>query len=376
MTQSVTTAHEPGVAWHLGAGDQITFEASVRLEDTDTWSPAADQALTGGGYRGWATNAGNPALPWPSGNVVQLVLDARRRRGLFVVGSVPPHEPSLGDGQAFRAVAGMRQLPFRGHSMCGMSLSPDGRSAATVEYWSGAASGGVAMIELETGTRRVITALPGLAGYEVPLWSPDGNWILVTSNPPQLVSLEHDIVVPVNLGDSPHSTQLDWWPAKGPSCLFALVGDGLQQRIQVLDLASGSVDFQCMALVPRQEGLDAARHLLVWPRVSPDGATVLVGCRLGPPGGYQDKYGSRDRVAILDPSSGVLTCSFPAFVDDTLVEREHRHWRWTSTLPPDAAPVTVADHYLTRGQPCDPTDLSPQPGGGFVETLWLWEATP
>lgn len=57
-----------------------------------------------------------------------------------------------------------------------LDISPDGRRVATLEYWG---KGYLACFDADTGRRQLLTSLEDISGVERPLFSPDGQWMLI-----------------------------------------------------------------------------------------------------------------------------------------------------------------------------------------------------
>lgn len=357
-----------GYRWTLESEDRLVYKADVRIEDTDNWSSRCEEIMMGGAYRGWVSNRGEQPVPWDQPSMLSLVVHQEHRAALFVEYRPETAEwPSMVDSAREQFTA----IPYRGYSVGGFALSPDGNSVAVLEFWGGA-DGALAIVDPVRGERTVLARIAGLAGNESPLWSPDGRWVLIPTRNPVLVSTQEPMVVPLGLDEYPQGVQVDWWVEKGKVSLFGLAGAGLEQQVVRMSLETGTWESVCRVRVHDQEGLDQHRHTLVWPRMSASGDAVLVGSWLGPDAAYQEKYGSRSRLAVLHPHTGELESIFPAFVDDTVVEREHSGWHWTTRtreVPPfelGAALLDGAREPDTRERDGD-DDLDQR-----REHLWAW----
>jgi hypothetical protein len=360
-------AKDSGYSWTLQPDDRLIYKADVRIEDTDNWSQKCD-AIMSDGYRGWVSNRGERPVPWGQASTLSLVIDQDHRAALFV--EYRPEDarwPSVVEG----GQAQFKPIPYRGYSLCGFAFSPDGRSVAVVEFWGGA-DGALTVVDPARGDRRLITRIEGLSGRESPSWSPDGRWILIPTRTPILASADGATVVPLGTEDFPSGVSLDWWVEQGQVSLFGLAGRGLEQQVIRLHPATGDWEAVCSVRVPAQPGLEEGRHSLVWPRMAPGGDAVLVGSWLGPDGAYQEKYGSRSRLAVLHPYTGEVQSIFPAFVDDTVVERDHSGWHWTTT-PRDASPLTVGGSLLSGSVEPDTRDREHDDDlAQRCEHLWGW----
>lgn len=301
-------------------------------------------------------SSGQPILPWYATNVAGAVASPAGRAIALIVEGVDPLQIRTVDGPEIpvSSIPDARIMQNRGFSTCGMSWSPDGRRIACLE-WNGV--GTLTLLDADTGARTFLTTLKGVVGNEVPVFSPDGRWILVSINAaPQLISLEDRTVVELPL----KSAYLDWWPAKGPSALFALTGASDQQRCGLYDLATATLIDLGPLILPVQDDLPEGRRIVFGPRVSPDGSRVLVGTFFGPDARYQDEQGSRERVAILDISTRIVTTQTEPFVDPgRWLERVHRRWSWVSkpgTSAPTSGPTQVADELRFNALPFDNVD--------------------
>ena len=360
---------QSGTTWPLTASDRWTLFAGVRIEDHHSWTQAANDALTDENNRGLRTNMWSEVLPWASGNVLDLEMDETYHRALILAYSSPGTEPTGAHGIPY-SQAGMWRLPYFGHSLAGFSVSPDRTKVAAVEFWGHPISGALTTIDTSTLERRVITQLDQVSGAEVPLWSSDSQWIIVPGSPPNLIGLRDELKIELSFSRSPYETQADWWSARGDSTVFLMLDSPPNQRLAELDLSTGEVTEICKISEPQQPDLEDMRRLLHRPRMSPTGDDVLVSCRFGPSQEYQSKYGSRERVARLNPLTGELTQDYDAFVDGTIIEREHSKWRWNRSTP-EPRQVHVADSLIATSVPFESEDLAPR-DDDQRESLWLW----
>ncbi|HBX77520.1 MAG TPA: hypothetical protein DEG43_07735 [Acidimicrobiaceae bacterium] len=323
---------KPGLRLHRPELDRIEyiyFEGR-RLEDQSAirTDPIPAEAYDLLGSQGILSDSGSAILPWRAQNTRNLTV-APFRRGVAFVESQMPGGPRLftdtfeSDAPLMASLPGFRVLDNRGSSVCGIEYSPTGDRIACLE-WQG--QGVLAILSVDDGSRTFVTTLDGVAGYEQPFWSPDGRWILVSTNfAPQLVSLDQELVVPLPLSRS----QVDWWPLHGSSTLMVLGGDAPSHWVSRFDLATNTITRVAEVDVSPQEGLDSFRHHLAHPRVSPDGRRLLVGTSLGPAVAYQREHGGRQRTAIVDIETGRLRPGPSPFVDPSgWIEREHNRWRW------------------------------------------------
>jgi hypothetical protein len=292
----------------------------------------------------------------------EFVADRVVRRSYVAVA----HHPS----RSFLSMPGCVAFANRG-SVCGMELSPDGRHLAVLEWSRGAH---VVLLDTATGARRFLAAFANAyVGFEQPLWSPDGRWLLVnTGSHASIVSVGDGTTAPVPFPGA----QLDWWPSEGPSTLLALHGTPGEQRLGRLDLARWALDDLGPVELPRQDGLPPFRRHLGTPRVSPDGREVLVGSCFGPPADYQERQGSRPRVALIVVDQRRVEPVTAPFADRAqLVEREHRSWKWLADTRSTSGPTVVHEPILAslrRGG----DDLTATEGGSSprreVVMAWQW----
>ena len=370
--------HHPGVRHHDGATSVVhwphrgTTVAVVRdgrrlMVDAPV---TASQARTLR-RREFVTTARTAALPWDSLGEDHVVLDTVGRRALIVApytAGVVPHVP--GSKITFEDIPGMRRLEYRGYWSAGLSFSPDGRRAANVECHDDGAH--LMILDLVTGERRYLTALPGMAGDEPPLWSPDGRWILVSGHRRNLlVSPTHQVMVPLDL-DLPYAAAA-WWPQAGASSLMLLHGEPGDQAVSVLNLAT------CLraevARVPLGPVLpDDATPGAVWhPMMSPDGDRVLVGDTRGTSGTYQASWGACERLAVLDPRTGVVVPLTSPFVEGTMIERDHSRWSWSAPQRPGRS-IELHASLRAAARPLDLSGRGSEPRTQ-AQSLWYWKAS-
>lgn len=350
---------------------RFTYVADVRFEDTDRWTPECAAYLDDDRWRGLVGDDGSRILPFSDSGVRDLELDPRRRRLLFEIFAMPGSEPRLlPDGRGPSAIQGMHKIAHHGYSLAGFAASPANEDIALVEF-TGGASGRVVVVAGATGQCRQLCYLDaGVSGDETPLWSPDGAFILVPANPPVLVDVATGAAFDLGLTENRYQTALDWWPARGASCLLALTGEAGEQKLSVWDLSTDMLTPIGPVRIPRQADLDESRHGVHRPRVSAATSQVLVGAFLGPPGDYQQRFGSAARIASLDADSGALTLLDPPFLGGTAVERRQSRWRWP--VRPPGFPVSLAPSIADRRHEVTPSAPDPAAVAGQTESLWLW----
>ena len=244
-------------------------------------------------------------------------------------------------------VPGVRQI--RGGDNClSMSVSPDGRSLATLDYF--AQTGYLAVIDVASGKQRPLCQVQHVSGGEHVTFSPDGRWILI---PRTFVDVGPTIVA-VDSGCSVclhhlagHSSC--WWVNEGHLGLLSFGSGDFRTagydplRILFFDLTTLETTDFLRAQVPDSPILPLSRQGISNPEPRSDG-TVLIGTFFGPPSEYQENNGSRSRVSILDLSTGQIQLLFPAFVDaEETVERSHSLWSWNSPLDARITSEVCAD---------------------------------
>ena len=142
--------------------------------------------------------------------------------------------------------------------------------------------------------------------------------------------------------------------------------------VSEFDVSTGRRSIVSEVQHPIQPDLELARQSVTRPKVSPVDDTVLVGLRIGPPAEYQEQYGSRDRMALLDAGTGEVRQLFEPFIDGTPVEREHDHWRW-NRVAINPKQVGLADSITEQLVAC-PTPPPFTNDGHQHVSLWLWTA--
>ncbi|MFC0316518.1 TolB family protein [Gordonia phosphorivorans] len=306
------------------------------------------------GPKGVVGRLGDRLLPWRAFNISEVAPSPTLRAVAMVMGAYPGAEIELteyGSRTPMESLPGFTVMDNRGSSICGVDWSPDGRTLACLE-WSGV--GVLTLLDAQTGRRTVLTTLDKIMGNEVPRFSPDGRWILVPTSAPKLVSLDQSVSVSLPL----EHAYVDWWPARGPSALFAIVGHAGSQHFGAYDLASGRFEDLGPLQLPHQPDLPETRALIHTPRVSPVGGHVLVGSWFGPPGPYQEENGSRERVAVLDVTTGQVTSPIYPWADaGSWLERDHSKWFWTGRPSTTTGPTVVAPALFNETTPFDNNDL-------------------
>lgn len=366
-----TDKSSAGIAWTLGAEDVLTYKADCRMEDhQERWTPQLS-SLMDSSNKGFRTNTGGNPVAWASHSVDDLELDSHRRRALLAAVVMPGHDPETTDGRAYRDTPGFRQLPWRGYSISGFSVSPDGSRVAVLEF-RGGADGVLSVTDIVTGARVEVTSVEHVSGNETPQWSSDGKWILLSTHPALLVDVDGRRQMTFSGSDNPNLTAVDWWPKRGGSIIFMLSGSEGRFQVREFDLSTGTHTTISEVRLPTQPDLALWRHIMAYPKVSPVDNTVLVGISLGPPGAYQEQHGGRYRMAMLEAGTGEVRQLFEPFVDGTPVERVHDDWRW-NRVAIDPRPVTMAASVAGQLTACPvpPTFTNDDPQD---TTLWLWTA--
>ena len=321
-----------GPALDLGS---VIFTERVRFEPDEIEfraqrdAPPESMALLSGHQAGPYTESGRafPGLPSPLEQNLKAVVVDRQRRLAVGVTQHPPTQPTIyrpaTDSYEPLILDGRFRVFQNFGDVCGMSISPDGSRLAVLEW---AAGPSLSVFDLETGGRQHLTSYEHAAGNETPLWSPDGRWIMVHSRPqPVIVSTESGAWARLPFT----ALGADWWPARGPSVVMALVGEPGAQRIAAIDLSSGVATDVGEVRLPPQPNLDPGRRFVTEPRVSADGTEALVGTTHGPSDAYQERCGSRRRVARLDLVTGRVRPMAAAFLDrGCWIERDHSRWSW------------------------------------------------
>ena len=369
MTVAITTnapgraaarwPHERTVVGVVHDGRRTMVDAPIST------APAASTAAPG-----FTTTARTPALPWPSLGEHHVVLDTENARALVAVPFTAGEVPVLPDSDTrFDEIPGMRLLDHRGYWSTGLSFAPHGAHAASIEVHDDGCH--LVLLDLSSGARRYLSALPGLTDAGVPLWSPDGHWLLAGDHArTYLVSTHADALIELDLGRP--AAAATWWPQMGASTLMVLGGGPGAQTIETLDLATGArTHVADVESVPVRSGEPLMSS--VWqPMMAPDGDRVLVGDTRGARASYQEDFGSARRLAVLDPHTGQVVPLASAFVAGSVVERVHSRWSWSVPQRPGErvhlAPAILADataHDLT-GRGTEPRTR--------CQTVWLWDS--
>lgn len=315
------------------------------------------------------TTAHRGALPFPGFTPHRVQLDTDRARALLTTPFLAGETPELpGTGLTFDDLPGMRRLEHRGFWNAGLAFGPEGRRAAAIEVHEDGAH--LVTLDLATGARRYVTAVPGRPGDARPLWSPDGRWILLSSHEGNLLvdPTERTCVrLPLDLP----LAAATWWPQRGDSTLMLLHGRPGAQRVTALDLATWTrTPVSRLDLGAAAPG-DAEPGAVWGPVMSPDGDRVLVGDTRGTPAHYRHTYGTAQRLAVLDPRTGGVVRLAPPFRPGTTVENVHEDWSWSAPQRP-GAPVRLHPALVERLSPTDLTGRGNEPRAR-VTSLWLWE---
>lgn len=325
---------------------------------------------TGALYKpGWLDNWGTRLLPPAIYSVEGMSVHPSLNAVAMCVTHAPP-EPrlrvegtNLAQWPLMSSVPGLRPLANAGNWLCGVAWSPQGDRLACLEGPPGALS----LFDAGHGQRTFLTTIGHVYGDETPMWSPDGRWLLLPTRPrPLLVSLDHRVIVDLPL----EGAQVDWHPAAGASTLLTLHDGPPAPRVGNYDLSTGGFTDLGAVILPEQP--DQVQYLHQ-PRVSPDGRRLLMGSNYGPPARYQEMYGIRFRVALVELGNLKLQPLIgPSADPGGWFEREHSHWSWIPRRRP-APPVTVAAELVAGGRPFDTAD--PHTGAdrsGRDETVVVW----
>jgi hypothetical protein len=321
-------------------------------------------------YRSLRNHQGMPLTPEALSQHKHVAADLRRGAILLNIIHSPPVATLGYEGPRLDSLAGVTAFQTHG-TLCGVEFHPNGASALVTEYWRG--EGALSEISLVNGQRRFVCSLGHISGSETPQLSADGQWCVINTHPnPQVV----EISTGRHFGLAMPGANLDWWPSRGPGALLVVTVRSGRPELGLLDLSSGRYCVEGPITLPSEAtGLPALRLHLSYPRVSADGRYVLVGTSIGPSPEFQERNGSRDRVAILDTQSLRLQLLASTFADSTcLVQRVHSSWAWTRTSFEHSAPGFTL-HYMfatSIAQRGDDPAPEPTPSGERSETLILW----
>ena len=368
------------------ASDAAPFSESHRMEvlqqvkrqlDSEPEEPAGINSLTDSGFSYIATYRNDshtltsevasaqqeesPALRTDTGSVLLRMasfglVDFPRRRlvvalNLLTRNHMPMHgiQPYPGVPEVpLEEIPGVRVLNLNNPADAfSLSVSPDGRMVATIYY---AGRGFISLCDANTGHRELVTSLEDMAGYERPIFSPDGEWMLIEGYRGTRIVRCSDgatLSIPELTGGT------CWYELEhrlGLLCIGAGSGDQLlPERIVFMDLET---------VTPRHVGdviasdplLPPGRRRLSHPTSGPDGR-ILVGSSFGPSSEYQKAHGSRNRVAILDMNTLRLTHFVKPFADEGgVIEREHKMWSWNSPFV-STQTLRISDSLLNTGVP-------------------------
>lgn len=289
------------------------------------------------------------------------LIDSPRKRLVTVYDHMPV---SMGN-PGIRPYPGASELPLEDipgvtvlhnpRDVFSLDVSPDGQRVATME-WDG--RGYLAVFDLDTGRRQLVTSLEDIAGYERPAFSPDSEWLLIPG-------FHGARIVNCSDGTTLHLPELThgvcWYELEEKVGLLSIgagSGDDLApERVGFMDLET--LIWQPVGdVVAADPELPPLRRWLSGPISGPDGR-VLVGSSYGPSAEYQESQGSRSRVAILDPKTMRLTHPVAPFALDDhngVIEREHKMWSWNSPLVSDRS-LRIKDSLLqTAASRCLDTD--------------------
>jgi len=260
---------------------------------------------------------------------------------------------------AIENIPGARTLPIR-REVKALAVSPDGSSVAVYEVnVEGGDNARIAVIDLATDTRRLLTTFPS-GYYQVGLsFSPNGQWLLLNTRVwPTLINVQEGWSAPLRNVTGPAC----WWQINGKSALLeigefepqtaVLVGPG---RMFGHDLASGERMLLGEVNYPETAAPGGRRELLN--PIAGASRQVLVGINFDVED-ENDEY--LYRVAVLDPETGAITPLVERFADpDQQIERVHQGWAWNTTLTGDG-PLTISDALLGEKRPASLDDDTPE----------------
>lgn len=260
---------------------------------------------------------------------------------------------------AIGEIPGVRTLPIR-REVKALAVSPDGSSIAVYEVnVEGGDNARLAIIDLETSSRRLITTFDS-GYYEVGLsFSPDGKWILLNTRVwPSLVNIEAGWSARLRNITGPAC----WWQINGRSALLEF-GDFESQTAELVnpgsifshDLGSGE-RLQLGEVKYPATAAPGNRRQLLSP-VAGANRQVLVGTNFDVDD-ENDAYNYR--VAVLDPETGGIKPLVDRFADpDHQIERVHQGWAWNTPLNYNN-PVIVADEVLGEKRAARLDDDTPE----------------
>jgi hypothetical protein len=208
-----------------------------------------------------------------------------------------------------------------------------------LESWGGD-SGAVVVLEPD-GSRRVLTALNELTGGDRIRFSPDGEWLLVTTGRVTfVVQYETGRSVQLAMGNA------GWWPLDG-SVLFGFTTEGDSQRPTLFSLRENRAveEFAEVAHTAPSEARWLNRCFM--PEVSPSGEDVLVLTPSGVTAEHQREHGTGSRVALLTLGTGRCEILSDPFYSSAELERDQREQRWVST-PSESATELHPDLLLAE----------------------------
>jgi hypothetical protein len=238
-----------------------------------------------------------------------------------------------------------------GFDVVSVDLSAATGDVAMFESWGGS-TGAITVVD-PWGQRRLLTLVEDVTGGEHIRYSSDGTWLLLDS------SGSRSWLVDSTTGqwlDAPVDN-VAWWPL-APSTLLTLDNEtkpAPTPRLYSLETAAFTKSFPALQLV----GVDQTDPDLLdcyGVSVSPAGTELLVGSRVGITHAYQQKHGSRQRVARVNLATGHGALVWPIFLDgDHELETEHEDFRWLGRRPVHQS-VTLHADLLARVQPAKEMD--------------------
>jgi hypothetical protein len=317
------------------------------------------------------------ALRTDSGSVVLRgvsagLIDSARKRLVMVYNHMPVSvgkpgiSPNRGEPEVpLEEIPGVTVL-HNPRDVFSLDVSPDGQRVATLEWDR---RGYLALFDLASGRRHLVTSLEDIGGNERPVFSPDSEWLLIPGfHGARIVNCSGGAIL--HLPELNHG--VCWYELEGTMGLLTVgAGSGdelVPERVGFMNLET--LVWQPLEdVVAADPGLPPLRRWLSSPVSGPDGR-VLVGSSYGPSAEYQESQGSRSRVAILDPRTMSLTHPVAPFAvadQNGVIEREHKMWSWNSPLVSARALEINAALLQAAAPPC--SDAEPGVDEYRMQTL-------
>ena len=221
----------------------------------------------------------------------------------------------------------------------------------------GSSAGCVAVYDA-SGKRRELTVIDNVSGTELIHFSPEGNWLLISSSmSSRLVEVTTGRHLTLNVGNA------GWWPLHD-SALLTIEHEGGQAVPRIFSLATNSY-VHTFANVQLDVPLLPAYPFIWNPVVSPSGDEILAVTPAGVTPEYQQQHGVGGHLARITLSTGRGRLVHPTHFDPTeTLERDASTARW-STRPPARsveigadlaariAPASLVHEYLVPGRWAD-----------------------